>query len=141
MDASAMTPERESALDHLLDPAMWGDAGLRGENVDYIECPPRERIERAREELAALRARVEDLELLWRGSRGGPCTVFFEGPGIAAFGRTPNRWSFQKWNGSHEDPEYTDLCEPVPDDGTGLPLLTAEARRALRGENEGKVST
>lgn len=56
---SEMTPERESALDHLLDPDLWLNAGFRGENVDYAECPPRERVDRARAELAALRQRCD----------------------------------------------------------------------------------
>lgn len=59
---SNMTPERESALDHLLDPELWLPAGFRGENVDYAECPPRERVERARAEAAALRDELQD----WR---------------------------------------------------------------------------
>jgi len=62
-----MTPERESALDHLLDPDLWLPAGVRGENVDYAECPPRERVERARAELSSLHAKIGALEeALWR---------------------------------------------------------------------------
>lgn len=103
-----------SALDRVLD--------CHNAYGAQIAFPATETLDAAREELAALRARVEDLELiaqafanqrLWRDESrvwftwAKPC-----GPTI--------------YMGNADD---------------GLPALTAEARRALRGENEGKVST
>lgn len=82
----------------------------------------------AEAELAALRARVEDLEMIARG---------FASKLIASahpMGFGP--WLI--WDGRLDRPASIVELEIGPD---GLPILTAEARRALRGENEGKVST
>lgn len=85
----------------------------------------------ARAELAALRARVEAAELVMRWL-AHPCrTISCSVP----FGSKDLVWWFDmpgEWRG---------MMMRVETDGTGLPLLTAEARRALRGENKGKVST
>lgn len=67
-------------------------------------------------ELAALRARVEDLELIARAGIERCVTQAEDDVGTQG-------WDIEVLGTYH-------LC---PDDGTGLPLLTAEARRALRG--------
>ena len=110
-----------SALDRVLD--------CHNAYGAQIAFPATETLDAAREELTALRARVEDLELMlhaeWRGER-----------------RWFRRSEDGAWILGRESTGWDLRGEPVcPDDGTGLPLLTAEARRALRGENEGKVST
>lgn len=90
-----------SALDEILN---WMDADGYG-----VPIGTHERKDEAREELAALRARVEDLELIARAMDLG-----------AMWRYAPGRWMADGVR--------------VEDDGSGLPLLTAEARRALRGE-------
>lgn len=76
----------------------------------------------ARAELAALRARVEDLEMIAR--------AFAD----QRMWRDESRVWFT-WAKSCGSTIYMGNADD------GLPLLTPEARRALRGENEGKVST
>lgn len=96
-----------SALDEILN---WMDADGYG-----VPIGTHERKDEAREELAALRARVEDLELIARHAlRTSPND----------YRLSDGTWRFADSRG----------VVRLPDDGTGLPLLTAEARRALRGE-------
>lgn len=90
-----------SALDRVLD--------CHNAYGAQIAFPATETLDAAREELAALRARVEDLELIARAMDLG-----------AMWRYAPGRWMADGVR--------------VEDDGSGLPLLTAEARRALRGE-------
>lgn len=110
-----------SALDRVLD--------CHNAYGAQIAFPATETLDAAREELAALRARVEDLELIARANLTRPAResriLRYSHPefACAAFWISPPH------------------AMKLQDDGTGLPLLTAEARRALRGENEGKVST
>ena len=111
-----------SALDEILN---WMDADGYG-----VPIGTHERKDAAREELAALRARVEDLELIARGFAAGRLIRI-------AFHHTASEPHFRI------EPDFvrSGTKIPVNSDGTGLPLLTAEARRALRVDNEGKVST
>lgn len=110
-----------SALDEVLDNEY---ARLNGETLRHLDGmgSRKKRVVAARAELAALRARVEDLELMlhaeWRGER-----------------RWFRRSEDGAWMLGRESTGWDLRGEPIcPDDGTGLPLLTAEARRALRGE-------
>lgn len=80
----------------------------------------------ARAEVAAMRQRVADLELIARAS----CT---RNPSLRAIfaprmdGKAYVLRDYQK-SGREEDLIY------LADDGTGLPLLTPEARQALEGK-------
>lgn len=75
----------------------------------------------SRSELSALKQRVEDLELMLRSEwRDG--------------------WKWFRimddggWTLGHRETGWDTRGQPVcKDDGTGLPLLTAEAREALKG--------
>lgn len=77
------------------------------------ECPACH--DETRKERDALRERVEDLELMLRAALRGD---FID--------TKPQGWMV--WPSEQGDPIDFD------DDGTGLPLLTPEARAALRGE-------
>lgn len=75
-------------------------------------------------ELSALKQRASDLELMLRAITRGHWTYRLGRKRTAALRETP--WTFFNGNGVH-----TRIVE-APDDGTGLPLLDAAARKELR---------
>lgn len=119
-----MTPSREaSAMDELLDEDLWVPGNIDDDGTKLLDTMHLVRepvIVAARAELAELRARCEDLTLLtryvWRKHDGG--TDF------RTMHPRPAFWSIVA-DGTRIEAE---------DGGTGLPLLTNEARRVLKGE-------
>lgn len=97
------------------------------------ECVERERqsmlddLDAANKELAALRQRCEDLEMMLRAELSD-CYRLDRYHGLDTDGR--GNWWLELWHvRKHDGPsrKWTLL-----DDGTGLPVLTPEAREALR---------
>lgn len=98
-----MTNPPESALDRCIDTNEHDVSGdLRAA---------------ARAELRALRERASDLELLLRESFAARISQHYDGRGRTFL--------------LHSDRIHF-MCASLADDGTGIPLLTPEARAALR---------
>jgi len=73
-------------------------------------------VEAARSELSALRQRCEDLELMLRAALVGRLGIAFDDDNVQWWSLDPSPgWRFK-----------------LADDGTGLPILTPEAREELR---------
>lgn len=112
-----------SALDKLIENEH---AALSGATLPHTcgSTSRRERVAAARAELAELRRRVEDAELMLRAAFPDDDEAPFISYGEGCDGETA--WYV------HRNPD--DLDPIILDgDGTGLPILTAEARKELHG--------